>query len=150
MTEAEQYKVETLLRTYKFSKSCLEMEINRLYPDYCIKSISIIKFKDDKKIGSVTERLAINNIFLSDKFEQIAQVVKTVSDALDYLTPKEEKIIRARYFDNKSYQKIGKITRQYRNTVSKNIYNKILPKLIEVGILKAWKFFMKEGEENKK
>jgi len=148
LTEEEKYKVETLLRNYRSLKASLEIELNRIYPNYCIKSLSIVEFKNDKNIRSITEKLALMNLTLSDKYSQKAQVVKSVSDALDSLAFEDKEVIKARYFENKSYEKIGRMTHHYRDTVSDKINNKLLPKLISVGILKAWGFFVKEGEDN--
>ena len=145
MKSGEKYKAEELLKHYKFLRSSVEVEINRTFPEYSIKSISIVEFNNNTKHGSVTERVALNNLNVPYKLKQKAQVVMIIYAALSYLTSDEEYLIKERYFENKSFSIIGREVHQYRATIRKKINREILPKLIELGILKAWDIYMREG-----
>ena len=61
MKSGEKYKAEELLKNYKFLMSSVEVEINRTFPEYSIKSISIVEFNNRliNKIKKINESITI-------------------------------------------------------------------------------------------
>lgn len=146
MTEEEKYKVEELLKSYQPLKSNVEIEINVLYPDYFLKSPLFVECKNDlNDKGSITEKLAINNLDLPSKIKQKAQVVLMIHSALNCLPIRDEYLVKQRFFQNKNYTTIAEQIDRHRDTVSRRVNKKILPKLIKTGILNAWELFEKTG-----
>ena len=145
MTKQERYYVEALLKNYRPLMAKIEIEIYRSYPNYALKSLSIVLSGSGNTQGSTTEIMALENLSLPEPYESMGQVIMMVRGSLMHLNPVDRKIIKMRYFDKVSFQRISLELDMCQNTVIKKVYEQIFPLLIEVGILKAWEYFAREG-----